>query len=225
MRQRREGGFVTNQLVVTPLLTRASEAAQTLRRAGVATLIVLLLVPLLQLAAATGTSLREQLSTDALTPALTAGTGVAATAPLSYAGTGWAAISDGSAMAVAAAGGVFDLRTTSIGGTPVAAVEPVRDGELLTFDHGNVTEWWRTVDNGLEQGWTFDSAPVDSNGVLTVDVAVTGGFTAVSESPTSVRLVGDGQTLWYPRPCLMGCNRTRPDFDHVGRRRSHPRHG
>ena len=188
---------MATRLLITPV-SRVHATAQTLYKAAVATLAVLLLIPLMQIAATTISSVSEQVATTADTISTPVEDAIVpvATAPLTYTGERWAAISDDGGVAVATAGGAFDLRTTSIAGAEVSTVESVRDGELLTFDHGIATEWWRTVDDGLEQGWTFDSAPAGTDGVLTVDVSVSGSVTPVVESDTVVRLTGDGQTLW-----------------------------
>jgi hypothetical protein len=90
----------------------------------------------------------------------------------------------------------IELATTTIGDLDLSelvddAVIAQSDSEV-SFDWGGITEWYRTVPEGIEHGYTID-APVSATDDLTVTVAVTDG-TPTLVGPDNVSISRPGAT-------------------------------
>ncbi|HSM67889.1 MAG TPA: FG-GAP repeat protein, partial [Ilumatobacteraceae bacterium] len=69
-------------------------------------------------------------------------------------------------------------------------------GAEVSYDWGDVTEWYRTVPDGIEHGYTID-APISATDDLTVTVAVADGTPTLVGADT-VSISRPGSTpLWY----------------------------
>lgn len=94
----------------------------------------------------------------------------------------------------------IELATTAIGDLELAdladdVVIAQADGEV-SYDWGDVTEWYRTVPEGIEHGYTID-APLSDADELTVTVAVADGTpTLVDADAVSIERPG-ASALWY----------------------------
>ena len=69
-----------------------------------------------------------------------------------------------------------DLRLVQTGAGTLGACLPDRDAmgrcvRQLEYVDGALTEWWIGLDNGLQQGWTIDEAPLGS-GAIVIAVAI-----------------------------------------------------
>ncbi|HSM66980.1 MAG TPA: hypothetical protein VK860_11790, partial [Ilumatobacteraceae bacterium] len=90
----------------------------------------------------------------------------------------------------------IQLATTTIGDLDLS--ELVDDAAIaqsdseVSFDWGGITEWYRTVPEGIEHGYTID-APVSATDDLTVTVAVTDG-TPTLVGPDNVSISRPGAT-------------------------------
>jgi FG-GAP repeat len=74
--------------------------------------------------------------------------------------------------------------------SPVAAAEPAARANRIEYCRENMTEWYLNGPFGLEQGFTFESAPIpDGSGPLTLTLAIAGELAA------EVRADGKGVTL------------------------------
>jgi hypothetical protein len=94
----------------------------------------------------------------------------------------------------------IELATTTIGdldlGELVDAVVIAQDDDEVSYDWGELTEWYRTVPEGIEHGYTID-APVSATDELTVTVDVVDGTpTLVGSDAVSISRPGS-TPLWY----------------------------
>ena len=94
----------------------------------------------------------------------------------------------------------IELATTTIGDLDLTdaandAVIAQADDEV-SYDWGNVTEWYRTVPEGIEHGYTID-APVSTDDDLAVVVDVVDGDpTLVDDQTVAIQRTGAG-IVWY----------------------------
>jgi hypothetical protein len=94
----------------------------------------------------------------------------------------------------------LELATTTIGDVDLGAladdvVIAQADGEV-SYDWGDVTEWYRTVPDGIEHGYTID-APVTDSDELTVTVEVTDGMPTLIDADTVTIERSDATSVWY----------------------------
>ena len=66
----------------------------------------------------------------------------------------------------------------------------------MSYDWGDVTEWYRTVPEGIEHGYTIDE-PVSNSDDLTVTVAVTDGVPALVDDDTVAITRPSASVVWY----------------------------
>ena len=64
--------------------------------------------------------------------------------------------------------------------------------QRLEYNHGDMTEWWVTVNSGLEQGWTVDEAPM-GRGPIRFEVGVPTGSVQRSAADGLHILDSDGR--------------------------------
>ena len=81
----------------------------------------------------------------------------------------------------------------------VEAVKPSVDANRVTYEHGQVSEWFVNGPAGLEQGFTVPRAPAaGAPGVLTLSIAVSGNARAsLSHGAQSVTLSHGARSLRY----------------------------
>ncbi len=95
---------------------------------------------------------------------------------------------------------MIEFATSTIGDLDLSArVDDVVIAQLdneVSYDWGDVTEWYRTVSEGIEHGYTID-APVSGSDDLVVTVDVAMGTPSLVEADTIAIGRADGSTLWY----------------------------
>ncbi len=93
-----------------------------------------------------------------------------------------------------------ELATSTIGDLDLTAlVDDVvieQSNEEVSYDWGDVTEWYRPVSEGVEHGYTVDE-PVAASDDLTVTVEVAMGTPTLVDADTIEIERADGSTLWY----------------------------
>ncbi len=106
---------------------------------------------------------------------------------------------DGSAaISTGANESIFELGTSTIGDLDLSGIEPMLaqgDAEV-SADWGDVTEWYRAVDDGIEHGYTVD-VPVSAGDVLTVTVDVVDGEPTLVDGQNVAIERADGGIVWY----------------------------
>ena len=101
----------------------------------------------------------------------------------------------GDGLVVRRGADALSLRTSTIAGRPLEAVEPAAcpsSDACAQLDHGDVIEWFRATPAGLEQGWTVAAAPAD----LELVVAFDGSVGAVDADGRGATLVADDGSRW-----------------------------
>ena len=94
----------------------------------------------------------------------------------------------------------IELATTAIGDLDLDdladdVVIAQTDGEV-SYDWGDVTEWYRTVPEGIEHGYTID-APLSDADELTVKVAVADGTPTLVDADAVTITREGGSIVWY----------------------------
>lgn len=93
--------------------------------------------------------------------------------------------------------------------TPVERRRPTPDGRRLVLGAPGITEWWRPLRDGVEQGWTIDARPAGA-GPLVIDVLVTGSVSAdganlVLTDPAATSWTVSGLRCWDAEGHLLPC--------------------
>ncbi len=91
-----------------------------------------------------------------------------------------------------------ELATTSIGDLDLTSIEPIASssGTEVSFDWGDVTEWYRQSGEGVEHGYTVEG-PVAAGSELVVRVDVGAGHPALVDGQTVLIERPNGSDLWY----------------------------
>ena len=86
---------------------------------------------------------------------------------------------------------------------PVSAISPDIAGNRVTYQHGNITEWYVNTALGLEQGFTVNapSSNIDRQGDLTLQLATnpTAQLSLATDGQTVTLSTADGANLSYGR--------------------------
>jgi hypothetical protein len=94
----------------------------------------------------------------------------------------------------------IELATSTIGdldlGALAADVVIAQADDEVSYDWGDVTEWYRTVPEGIEHGYTVD-APLSESDELTVTVTVADGTPTLVDADTVAIERREGGILWY----------------------------
>ena len=94
----------------------------------------------------------------------------------------------------------IELATATIG--DVELVEAIDDvviaqvDDEVSYDWGDVTEWYRSVPEGIEHGYTID-APLSDSDDLAVTIGVTDGTPTLVDADTVSIARPGASTIWY----------------------------